>query len=57
MNILVSIIKFRRAIRKSGRSAMVAIPPDIMRSLEWEIGDEVTISVTQDKAILIEKKV
>lgn len=35
---------------------MIAIPPDIMRSLEWEVGDEVTILVTQEKAILIQKK-
>jgi antitoxin component of MazEF toxin-antitoxin module len=53
---LTSIVKFTRAIRKSGRSAMIAIPPDIMRSLGWEVGDEITISVTQERDVLIQKK-
>jgi antitoxin component of MazEF toxin-antitoxin module len=42
-------------IRSSGRSAVVVIPPDVMRSLEWQIGDDVQISVTSERAILIEK--
>jgi antitoxin component of MazEF toxin-antitoxin module len=52
---MASIIKFNRTIRKSGRSAMIAIPPDVIRSLKWNIGDDVKISVTPDRAILIEK--
>ncbi len=52
---MTSIIKFERKIRSSGRSAVIVIPPDIMRSLNWDIGDEVMISVTSEKAVLIEK--
>jgi len=53
---MTSIIKFERTIRSSGRSAVVAIPPDVIRSLEWKIGDAVTISVTPEKTIVITKK-
>ena len=53
---MVYPITFKRTIRRSGGSAMVALPPEIMEGLGWDLGDEVTISVTQDKAILIEKK-
>jgi antitoxin component of MazEF toxin-antitoxin module len=35
---------------------MVALPPEILEGLNWKLGDEVTISVTQEKAILIQKK-
>jgi antitoxin component of MazEF toxin-antitoxin module len=42
-------------IRSSGRSAVVVIPPDVMRSLEWQIGDEIMISVTSERAIIITK--
>jgi len=52
---LTSIIKFNRTIRRSGRSAVVAMPPEIMKSLGWEVGDQVTISVTAERAVLIEK--
>ena len=52
---MTSIIKFERKIRSSGRSAVIVVPPDIMRSLDWDIGDVVKLSVTPEKAVLIEK--
>jgi len=52
---MTSIIKFNRTIRQSGRSSVVALPPEIMNSLEWKIGDQVKISVTLEKAVIIEK--
>jgi len=35
---------------------MIAIPPEIMETLGWKVGDEVLISITPEGAILIEKK-
>jgi antitoxin component of MazEF toxin-antitoxin module len=52
---MTQIIKFTRSIRSSGRSAVIAIPPDLMKSLEWTIGDEITIQATQDRGILIQR--
>ena len=51
----MSIIKFHRKIRKSGRSAVIALPTDLMTSLGWEIGEAVVITATIEKAILIER--
>lgn len=50
----MSIIKFDRTIRRSGRSSVVAIPPELMKALSWTVGDQVQLSAT-DKGILIEK--
>jgi len=38
-----------RRIFKQGHSPVVAIPPDFLRQLEVDIGDNVTVSVHQPK--------
>lgn len=52
---MTSVIKFHRKIRRSGRSAVIALPRDLMKSLGWEIEDDIIISATPEKAVLIEK--
>lgn len=52
---MTSIIKFDRTIRQSGRSSVVALPPELLKALNWKIGDKVRISATTEKAVLIEK--
>lgn len=41
----MSTIKFKRQIRKSGGSASIALPPEIIEALEWQIGDGVELWV------------
>jgi len=50
----MSTIKFKRTIRRSGGSASVAIPPEIVEALEWKIGDVVEICV-ENSAIKVKK--
>lgn len=50
-----SQIKFERKIRRSGGSATVTIPLEIVKALGWKLGDSVLISITPERAVLIEK--
>ena len=45
-------IKFRRKIRKSGGSAAIVIPPEILDALKWKVGDEVEIYAENQKIIV-----
>jgi antitoxin component of MazEF toxin-antitoxin module len=38
-------VRFRRKIRRSGGSAAVVIPPEVLEALGWRIGDTVTIYI------------
>ena len=51
----MAIIKFQRTIRRSGGSAAIAVPPEILNALNWKIGDLVEMYANEEK--LIVKKV
>ena len=46
------LVKFKRAIRKSGGSAAIAIPPEVLKALKWKIGDVVEIYAEEQKIII-----
>jgi len=47
-------IKFKRQLRKSGGSNVVAIPKEVCDALNLELNDEVLIKV-ENKRIIVEK--
>jgi len=51
----MTTIKFRRSIRRSGGSASVALPPEIIQALGWKIGD--TVEIWAENGSVILKKV
>jgi len=50
-------VKFKRRIRKSGGSAAVVIPPELLNALKWKIGDEVLIYIENGKLVIVRKRV
>ena len=48
----MSTIKFKRQIRKSGGSASIALPPEIIEALGWQIGDKVELLVENGSVII-----
>jgi len=53
-NIIV-VFKFKRTIRRSGGSAAIAIPPEVLSALNWKVGDVIEIYLEEQK--LVVKKV
>ena len=47
-------VKFKRKIRRSGGSAAVVIPQELLNALKWKIGDEIEI-YAEDQKIVISK--
>jgi len=47
-------IKFKRQLRKSGGSAVVAIPKEICDAMELKLDDEVFVKI-ENKRIVLEK--
>ncbi len=47
-------IKFRRRIRKSGGSNVVALPKEICEALDLKLNDQLVINV-ENKKIILEK--
>jgi antitoxin component of MazEF toxin-antitoxin module len=43
------IVRFERTIRKSGGSAAIAIPPEVLNALGWKIGDVVDVYAEEQK--------
>jgi antitoxin component of MazEF toxin-antitoxin module len=39
-------------IRQSGGSAAIAIPPEILRALNWKVGDTVELYADEQRLIL-----
>jgi antitoxin component of MazEF toxin-antitoxin module len=50
----MAVVRFKRTIRKSGGSAAIAIPPEILNALKWKIGDIVEI-YAEDQKLTIKK--
>jgi antitoxin component of MazEF toxin-antitoxin module len=48
----MAVVRFRRTIRKSGGSAAIAIPPEILIALNWKIGDVVELYAEDQKFIV-----
>jgi len=46
------MIRFKRSIRRSGGSAAIAIPPEILNALEWKIGETVELYVEEKKLVV-----
>ena len=45
------VVKFKRTIRQSGGSAAIAIPPEILKALDWKIGDSVEIYAEEQRLV------
>ncbi|HIF9272071.1 TPA: AbrB/MazE/SpoVT family DNA-binding domain-containing protein [Photobacterium damselae] len=41
----------RVQVRKSGNSAVLRIPPNVLRDLKIDVGDELDMSVNQDSVV------
>lgn len=50
----MSTIRFKRQIRKSGGSASIALPPEMIEALGWQIGDKVELWI-ENGSVLIRK--
>jgi len=50
----MAVVRFKRTIRKSGGSAAIAIPPEILNALNWKIGDIVEL-YAEDRKLAIKK--
>jgi len=48
------IIKFQREIRRSGGSFALTLPPELLESLGWNLGDKVQV-YSDNEHIVIEK--
>ena len=48
----MTIVKFKRHIRMSGRSAAVSIPPELLDALGLKIGDAVELFIEDEKLVL-----
>ena len=48
----MAVVKFKRTIRKSGGSAAIAIPPEVLDALGWKIGDTVEIYAEEQNVII-----
>jgi len=46
------LVRFKRIIRKSGGSAAIVIPPEVLNALEWKIGDIVEVYAEEQKIIV-----
>jgi len=49
-------VRFRRKVRRSGGSAAVVIPPEILEALRWKIGDTVIIYIEGSRLIIEREK-
>jgi antitoxin component of MazEF toxin-antitoxin module len=47
-------IKFKRQLRKSGGSAVVAIPKEVCDAMELKLDDEIFVKI-ENKRIILEK--
>lgn len=50
----MATIKFRRTTRRSGGSASIALPPEIIEALSWKIGDIVEIWA-ENSTVMVKK--
>lgn len=48
----MAIVIFKRKIRKSGGSASIAIPPEVLEALQWKIGDAIELFPTGQEMII-----
>jgi antitoxin component of MazEF toxin-antitoxin module len=46
------LVRFRRTIRKSGGSAAIVIPPEVLNALDWKIGDVVEVYAEEQKIVV-----
>ena len=49
------LIKFERTIRRSGGSAAVAIPPEMLKALNWKIGNTVEMYIENQTLVITRK--
>jgi AbrB family looped-hinge helix DNA binding protein len=50
----MAVVKFKRVIRKSGGSAAIVVPPEILEALNWKIGDKVEV-YTENGDVVVKK--
>jgi antitoxin component of MazEF toxin-antitoxin module len=48
----MAVVKFKRTIRRSGGSAAIAVPPEILNALNWKIGDSVELYADGEKLVV-----
>jgi antitoxin component of MazEF toxin-antitoxin module len=48
----MAVVKFKRTIRRSGGSAAIAVPPEMLNALNWKIGDLVELYADEQKLII-----
>jgi antitoxin component of MazEF toxin-antitoxin module len=48
----MAVVRFKRTIRKSGGSAAIAIPPELLNALNWKIGHVVELYAEEQKLIV-----
>jgi antitoxin component of MazEF toxin-antitoxin module len=48
----MAIVKFKRTIRKSGGSAAIALPPEILEAMGWKVGESVEVYAEESKVIV-----
>jgi antitoxin component of MazEF toxin-antitoxin module len=48
----VTVVKFNRSIRKSGGSAAIAVPTELMKALNWKIGENVELFADEEKLVI-----
>jgi antitoxin component of MazEF toxin-antitoxin module len=50
----MAVVRFKRRIRKSGGSAAIAIPPELLNALNWKIGDAIELHA-QEQELIVKK--
>jgi len=45
-------VKFKRTIRRSGGSASIALPPEVVEALGWKISDKVEMWVENGTVVV-----
>ncbi len=48
----MTVIRFKRTIRRSGGSAAIAVPPEILMALGWQIGNTVELYIDNQKMVI-----
>jgi len=46
------VVRFRRTIRRSGGSAAIAIPPEVLEALNWKVGEVVELYPEEQKLVV-----
>jgi antitoxin component of MazEF toxin-antitoxin module len=53
---MAGLIKFERKVRRTGGTLAVTIPPEVQRAIDLKEGQDVLISLTGERDILIQVK-